>query len=182
MSLYNLIYLVSYYRIGIVIVIYLAAAKLIFNFKKEHSLAEIYVIVIIFSVVVCVEIVRQILNKMSLQFKKKAEKSFKNRNYDEAAKHGKYSILLNPRDIDSYWGVARSYFLKKDHDSSKGLYFLDKFIRHKSNDPRGYYLKGCILYNLKNYSEAENFLNKAIELGEKDPEIYKYLDKVKAQK
>lgn len=89
---------------------------------------------------------------------------YNNRNYSEAAQYYKKAVNLKPNYAQSYLGLAQSYAGMKDFQTA--LSYINKYIPYDKNSDFAYALRAQYNLNLGNVVQAQNDINKAIDIEE----------------
>lgn len=90
--------------------------------------------------------------------------------YDEAIEHYLKSMRIIPNYIDAYINLGSSYFLKGELENAEELY--KQMISSGLVDPRLFFSLGVTLYEKGNYSEAESYIKKAIDLDSENVKFH----------
>ena len=89
-------------------------------------------------------------------------------NYEKADKDLLYSLKINPDDAYVLNYLAYSW-LERDYKINEAIEMLEKAYSFKNNDPYIIDSIGWAYYLTDNYSKAEKFLKRAVELMPDDP-------------
>jgi predicted O-linked N-acetylglucosamine transferase (SPINDLY family) len=103
---------------------------------------------------------------------KEAMDFFTKGHLNEAKLKYKEALLLDKKNLDVYYFLARIAYLQKDYDL--GIDLAKKFISLNSKDPKIYNLLGLLYQEKKNYNKAFENYKKIIRLDSKD--IYGYFN------
>ena len=124
------------------------------------------------------EIVRLLskINKYAAsEFFEKANKSYKNGNYDKAIETYKKAIEIRPDYANAYFNMGLSYVKKGNYD--KVIEAYKKCIEYEPENARAYYLIGWSYGNKGNYDKAIEAYKKAIEIKPDNANAYYYIGK-----
>ena len=89
---------------------------------------------------------------------------YDNGNYTDAITYYKKSINLKPNYAQSYLGLAQSY--AEINDFQNALSYLNKYLSYDKNSDFAYALRSELNLNLGNIIQAQNDINKALDIEE----------------
>ena len=91
-------------------------------------------------------------------------------NFQKADGDLKYSLRINPDDAYVLNYLAYSW-LERDYKIDEAMRMLEKAYALRNNDPYIIDSVGWAYYLIENYSEAEKYIKKAVELMPEDPTV-----------